>query len=147
MSPVTDRVHRLTLELTDASRFQDAYYKLLDETEGLLARNDLAEEEAERLSQFNAEILGHHNPAQRIVYVDRIRRELADTKQVRTAVIFRGRVLKVVTETARVHARTRYVGSVKRRFASRNRAVQVVGGANREQTTFAVHPGLPTTSD
>ncbi|KAG9316592.1 hypothetical protein JVU11DRAFT_2646 [Chiua virens] len=35
----------------------------------------------ERLSQFNAEILGHHNPAQRIVYVDRIRRELADTKQ------------------------------------------------------------------
>jgi hypothetical protein len=88
MSPVTDRVHRLTLELTDASRFQDAYYKLLDETEGLLARNDLAEEEAGRLSQFNAEILGHHNPAQRIVYVDRIRRELADTKQVRVRLSF-----------------------------------------------------------
>jgi len=67
----------------------------LDETEGLLARNDLAEEEAERLSQFNAEILGHHNPAQRIVYVDRIRRELTDTKQVRTALIFRALVLKV----------------------------------------------------
>lgn len=76
------RARRLNVELTDASRFQDAYYKLLDETEGLLARNNLAEEEAERLSRFNAEILGHHNPAQRIVYVDRIRRELADTKQV-----------------------------------------------------------------
>ena len=76
-------VYRLNHELADASRFQDAYYKLLDETEGLLARNDLAEEEAERLSRFNAEILGHQNPAQRIVYVDRIRRELAKTKQVR----------------------------------------------------------------
>ncbi|KAF8444575.1 hypothetical protein L210DRAFT_3394019, partial [Boletus edulis BED1] len=74
-------MEQLNVELTDVSRFQDAYYKLLDETEGLLARNDLAEEEAERLSQFNAEILGHNNPAQRIVYVDRIRRELADTKQ------------------------------------------------------------------
>ncbi|KAG6372296.1 hypothetical protein JVT61DRAFT_7736 [Boletus reticuloceps] len=74
-------MEQLNVELTEVSRFQDAYYKLLDETEGLLARNDLAEEEAERLSQFNAEILGHHNPAQRIVYVDRIRRELADTKQ------------------------------------------------------------------
>ena len=76
-------VYRLNHELADASRFQDAYYKLLDETKGLLARNDLAEEEAERLSRFNAEILGHQNPAQRIVYVDRIRRELAETKQVR----------------------------------------------------------------
>ncbi|KAF8554176.1 hypothetical protein OG21DRAFT_1121424 [Imleria badia] len=74
-------MEQLNLELADASRFQDAYYKLMDETEGLLARNDLAEEEAERLSRFNAEILGHHNPAQRIAYVDRIRRELADTKQ------------------------------------------------------------------
>lgn len=46
-------------------------------------RNDLAEDEAERLSAFNAEILGHRNPAQRIMYVDRIRRELAETKQVR----------------------------------------------------------------
>ncbi|KAH0827838.1 hypothetical protein J3R83DRAFT_3464 [Lanmaoa asiatica] len=82
-----EEMEQLNVELTDASRFQDAYYKLLDETEGLLARNDLAEEEAGRLSRFNAEILGHHNPAQRIVYVDRIRRELADTKQVRAAVI------------------------------------------------------------
>ncbi|KAF9241565.1 hypothetical protein BU15DRAFT_87150 [Melanogaster broomeanus] len=41
---------------------------------GLLARNNLAEEEAEYLSRFNAEILG-------IVYVDRIRRELAENKQ------------------------------------------------------------------
>ncbi|KIL00718.1 hypothetical protein PAXRUDRAFT_821407 [Paxillus rubicundulus Ve08.2h10] len=74
-------VEQLNIELVDTSRFQDAYYTLLDEAEGLLARNNLAEEEAERLSRFNAEILGHHNPAQKIVYVDRIRRELAETKQ------------------------------------------------------------------
>jgi hypothetical protein len=46
-------------------------------------RNNLAEEEANRLSKFNAEILGHNNPAQRIMYVDRIRRELAEVKHVR----------------------------------------------------------------
>jgi hypothetical protein len=33
-------------------------------------------------SQFNVEILGHNNPAQHIVYLDRVRRELADTEQV-----------------------------------------------------------------
>ena len=49
---------------------------------GLVARNALAEDEALRLSQFNAEILSHSNPTQKILYVDRIRRELADTKQV-----------------------------------------------------------------
>lgn len=34
------------------------------------------------MSKFNAEILGHNNPAQRISYVDRIRRELAEAKLV-----------------------------------------------------------------
>ncbi|KAG6334628.1 hypothetical protein ID866_4454 [Astraeus odoratus] len=76
-------IKQLHVELADVVQFQDAYYKLVEETEDLLARNNLAEEEAERLGKFNAEILGHHNPAQRIVYVDRIRRELSETKQVR----------------------------------------------------------------
>lgn len=40
----------------------------------------MAEQEAERLACLNAEILGHHNPSQRIMYVDRIRKELADAK-------------------------------------------------------------------
>ena len=48
----------------------------------LVARNALAEDEAEHLSQMNAEILGHRNPTQRIFYVDKIRKELAETKQV-----------------------------------------------------------------
>ena|SRR6266436_5069557 len=74
---------RLTVDLTDAERYRDAYHKLLDEVGVLAARNQLAESEANRLSQFNAEILGHNNPAQRIVYLDRVRRELAETKQVR----------------------------------------------------------------
>lgn len=73
---------RLTTELTDAERYQEAYYSLVDEVGALVDRNNLAEDEADRLSKFNAEILGHHNPSQRIMYVDRIRRELAETKQV-----------------------------------------------------------------
>jgi hypothetical protein len=71
---------RLTMELGEG--YQEAYYMLCEEVEGLLARNALAEEEANRLSKFNAEILGHKNPAQRIMYVDRIRRDLAETRQV-----------------------------------------------------------------
>lgn len=73
---------RLTTELTDAERFQEAYYSLSGELDKLLARNALAEDEAQRLSHVNAEILGHQNPMQRIMYVEKIRNELADTKQV-----------------------------------------------------------------
>lgn len=72
----------MTTELTDAEGFQEAYYSLSEELEGLLARNALAEDEAQRLSNINAEILGHQNPMQRILYVEKIRNELADTKQV-----------------------------------------------------------------
>ncbi len=73
----------MTVDLTDAERYREAYHKVLDEVGVLAARNQLAESEANRLSQFNAEILAHNNPAQRIVYLDRVRRELAETKQVR----------------------------------------------------------------
>ena len=34
------------------------------------------------MSRFNAELLSHKNPSQKIMYVDRIRQELADMKQV-----------------------------------------------------------------
>lgn len=78
----------MTVDLTDAERYRDAYHKLFDEVGVLAARNQLAESEANRLSQFNAEILGHNNPSQRIVYLDRVRRELAETKQVRCVFIF-----------------------------------------------------------
>lgn len=69
-------------ELADAERYQEAYVSLSEQVGALVARNQLAEEEAERLGKFNAEILGHNNPAQRIAYVDRIRRELAEAKHV-----------------------------------------------------------------
>ncbi|KAJ6586844.1 hypothetical protein DFH09DRAFT_910508 [Mycena vulgaris] len=73
-------VELLTIELAECEQFQAAYYSLSDEVKSLIARNELAEGEAQQLSKFNAEILGHHNPAQRIMYVDRIRRELAEAK-------------------------------------------------------------------
>ncbi|KAJ3553110.1 hypothetical protein NP233_g12726 [Leucocoprinus birnbaumii] len=73
-------IDRLLSELADAERYQEAYTALSEQVNSLLARNQLAEEEAERLAKFNTEILGHNNPAQRISYVDRIRRELAEAK-------------------------------------------------------------------
>ena len=66
----------------DAARYQEAYDLLSEEVGTLVARHQLAEEEAQRLSKFNVEILSHNNPAQRIIYVDRIRKELAETKHV-----------------------------------------------------------------
>ncbi|KAI0675174.1 hypothetical protein C8Q78DRAFT_1075491 [Trametes maxima] len=74
-------VEQLSTDLADAERYEEAYNNLLAEVDALVVRNALAEEEAQRLSKYNAEILGHHNPAQRIMYVDRIRRELHETKQ------------------------------------------------------------------
>ncbi|KAF7321344.1 hypothetical protein MKEN_00654600 [Mycena kentingensis (nom. inval.)] len=74
-------ISSLTAEVAEAEQFQAAYYGLSEEVKSLIARKELAEGEAEKLSQFNAEILGHHNPDQRILYVDRVRRELAEAKQ------------------------------------------------------------------
>ncbi|TCD70335.1 hypothetical protein EIP91_003964 [Steccherinum ochraceum] len=74
-------IEELTATLSEAESYQDAYNHLLEEVGALIQRNALAEEETQRLSRFNAEILGHNNPAQRVVYLDRIRRELHETKQ------------------------------------------------------------------
>ncbi|KAH9942451.1 uncharacterized protein BXZ73DRAFT_74707 [Epithele typhae] len=74
-------VEQLSADLADAERYQHAYETLIAEVDALVEKNELAEEEAKRLSKFNAEIVGHNNPAQRIQYVDRIRRELHETKQ------------------------------------------------------------------
>ncbi|PIL35838.1 hypothetical protein GSI_01498 [Ganoderma sinense ZZ0214-1] len=73
-------VEQLSSDLAEAEKYEEAYNGLLAEVEQLVMKNALAEDEAQRLSKFNAEILGHNNPAQRIVYVDRIRRELHETK-------------------------------------------------------------------
>ena len=106
---------RLTVDLTDAERYREAYHNLVDEVGVLVARNQLAESETNRLSQFNAEILAHNNPAQRIVYLDRVRRELAETKQVRfclsrlSHVVCRGTLLHCATVAALAHDMTHYL--------------------------------------
>lgn len=74
---------RLSEALKDALRWEHAYKSLAEEVNALVQRNELVEREAEHLSRFNAEILGHTNPNQKIHYLDRIRRDLADAKQVR----------------------------------------------------------------
>lgn len=77
----TNCCFRLTTELSSLEHFQDAFEQLNERVGSLLTRNKVAEDEAAELCEFNAQILGHHNPAQRIMYVDRIRRELAESKQ------------------------------------------------------------------
>ena len=72
---------RLTSELAGVEELQNAYQQLSDEVGELLTRNALAEDVAQQLSKFNAEIVGHRNPAQRIMYLERIRNELADSRQ------------------------------------------------------------------
>ncbi|KIM30488.1 hypothetical protein M408DRAFT_328070 [Serendipita vermifera MAFF 305830] len=78
---LSDDVEGLTDALQDALRYEHAYKSLCQEVDALVSRNQLVEREAEHLSRFNAEILGHTNPGQKIHYLDRIRRDLADTKQ------------------------------------------------------------------
>lgn len=72
---------RLSTDVTNLECYEQAYEQLSNQIASLIARNQIAEEEATHLSECNAQILGHHNPAQRIMYVDRIRRELAEAKQ------------------------------------------------------------------
>ncbi|KAK0212928.1 hypothetical protein DFS33DRAFT_1482718 [Desarmillaria ectypa] len=74
-------IELLGTEVADAEQLQEAYRALSDEVGSLLAKNALAEDVAQQLSKFNAEIIGHQNPAQKIMYVERIRNELAESKQ------------------------------------------------------------------
>ncbi|KAG8802884.1 hypothetical protein FRC17_006323, partial [Serendipita sp. 399] len=74
-------IESLTDALRDAMRYEHAYTSLCKEVDALVLRNELVEREADHLSRFNAEILGHTNPNQKIHYLDRIRKDLADTKQ------------------------------------------------------------------
>ena len=73
---------RLLNALAESEGYAQAYRTLVDEVNALVDRNALAEEEAQQLSKLNAGLLSHKNPAQKIMYVDGIRQELADTKQV-----------------------------------------------------------------
>jgi hypothetical protein len=54
---------RLYAELPEAERYEQAYNGLVDQVDALVRQNALAEGEAQRLSRFNAEILGHRSPA------------------------------------------------------------------------------------
>ncbi|KAF8993708.1 hypothetical protein BDQ17DRAFT_126162 [Cyathus striatus] len=74
-------IDSLTAELAHTEQYQEAYLTLSKEVQKLISRNELAEDEANKLSGANAKILGHHNPAQKIMYVDRIRKELSEAKQ------------------------------------------------------------------
>ncbi|CCA70520.1 hypothetical protein PIIN_04457 [Serendipita indica DSM 11827] len=77
---LADEIENLTDSLQDAMRYEHAYKALCQEVDALVLRNELVEREADHLSRFNAEILGHANPNQKIHYLDRIRKDLAEAK-------------------------------------------------------------------
>ncbi|KIY74278.1 hypothetical protein CYLTODRAFT_439211 [Cylindrobasidium torrendii FP15055 ss-10] len=74
------QVDSLTSELAGAEQVYEGYRLLADKVGDLLVKNELAEDVAQQLSKFNAEIMGHKNPLQRIQYVERIRNELAESR-------------------------------------------------------------------
>ena len=51
----------LTADLTEAEQYREAYHGMFDEVDALVRKNALAEDEAAKLSKFNAQILGHNN--------------------------------------------------------------------------------------
>ncbi|PWN47992.1 hypothetical protein IE53DRAFT_412649 [Violaceomyces palustris] len=80
-----EEIGRLSEELESACQYESLYKTLCTETRHLLSRNRLAESEAASLSALNAELLSHNNPNQKILYMDRVRRELDSAKQEVTA--------------------------------------------------------------
>lgn len=90
-------------------RYEHAYKSLCQEVDALVSRNQLVEKEAEHLSQFNAEILGHTNPHQKIHYLDRVRKDLADAKQVGPALCtMNGLPTEFCTETCSINQAARH---------------------------------------
>ncbi|KAF8972978.1 hypothetical protein BDZ97DRAFT_1912579 [Flammula alnicola] len=76
-----ETIQRLTSTVQKTRVAEDALRAEIEQLTTELANARISRKrEAERISKFNAEILGHNNPAQRIMYVDRIRRELAEAK-------------------------------------------------------------------
>lgn len=75
-----DRDHLASL-LDSSSHFESMYLELVDATKHLTERLALAEEEKARLAAFNSELLGHNNPNQKIMYLDRVRGELDEIRR------------------------------------------------------------------
>ncbi|KAL1742077.1 hypothetical protein HDZ31DRAFT_44065 [Schizophyllum fasciatum] len=75
------KIGALTAELEKAVEYKEAYEQLVEDAHVLASRNEIAEAEARQLMKANADILGHSNPSQRIVYVDKIRNELHGARQ------------------------------------------------------------------
>jgi hypothetical protein len=80
--------------LTEAYQYEAAHDQLLEQYEILETRLALAEEESDRLSQVNAELISHGNGLQKISYVEGVRREMSLIKQVSCSV--HGVTLRVI---------------------------------------------------
>jgi hypothetical protein len=72
---------RLHNALEEAAQYEELYLNLREEHGVLVEQEAMAQREMDKLSQQNAEVLGHVNGDQRINYVESLRREMAITKQ------------------------------------------------------------------
>ncbi|ETS61687.1 hypothetical protein PaG_04186 [Moesziomyces aphidis] len=76
-----DERDRMASLLDHAEHYEALYHELAEQAKHLVERNALAEQEKATLSALNAELLGHNNPNQKIMYMDRIRHELDDARR------------------------------------------------------------------
>lgn len=76
---LTERAELLE-SLSEAAAVRVAFDKLQHQMSILAGRSELFEEEAAQLAALNAELASHTNPNQKIVYLDRIRRELDEKR-------------------------------------------------------------------
>lgn len=76
-----DERDRMAALLDHAEHYEALYHELAEQAKHLVERNALAEQEKATLSALNAELLGHNNHNQKIMYMDRVRHELDDARR------------------------------------------------------------------
>ncbi|WVQ94895.1 hypothetical protein IAU59_001981 [Kwoniella sp. CBS 9459] len=76
-----EEVQHLREVYISAAQYEELYNDLKEEHELIMAREEVAIREAERLGMENAELAGHTNEGQKINYVEGLRREMFGVKQ------------------------------------------------------------------
>ncbi|EPQ29238.1 uncharacterized protein PFL1_02993 [Pseudozyma flocculosa PF-1] len=70
----------LTTTVVELEAYREEYERLCTQTRVLVDRHALAETERHALTELTTSLLRHTNPAQKIVYLDRIRRQLDEVQ-------------------------------------------------------------------
>jgi chromosome segregation ATPase len=71
---------KLLQDLESSRRFETEYGQLRDQTQLLLLKSTLYQEQLDELTNLNTILASHTNPSQKIFYLDRIRKELEEKR-------------------------------------------------------------------